>query len=181
MMKVQYNNVACHLFTPTVDNKATTSYHLLPVASILTWDEFWKTFLDKFSKGKTPSMLLTELSRLKCHKKENVKYLNQWFTTILNKFPMDVALDDSIMIDYYTSSLPHDIVIFIKCEENITLVENFATVLEVEKEFLSIGTLEHESQEEEKTSDKKNQTSSIKTRDKDNDSFDFEGLEKSLK
>jgi len=105
MMKVQYNGVACCLFPHTLENKATW-YRSLPISSIQTWDEFRKSFLDKFSDDKTPSILLTELSTLKCNKKENVNDFNQRVTTILNKFPMDVALDDSITIDYYTRSLP---------------------------------------------------------------------------
>ena len=95
-------------------------------------------------------MLLTELSMLKCHKKEKVKYFNQQFTTILNKFPVDVTLDYSITIDYYTRSLPQDIVMFIKHEAKPTVFENFSTMLAVEKDLLSIGALEHESQDEAK-------------------------------
>ena len=126
-------------------------------------------------------MLLTELSMLKCHKKEKVKYFNQWFNTIFNKFPINVALDDSNTIDYYTKVLPHDIVVFVKREEKLTLVDKFATALEVYKDLLSISALEHNSWNDAKPSVKKNQASSNKPTEKDKDAFDFEGLAKSLK
>lgn len=156
MMKVHYDDVACHLFSHTLENKVATWYRLLPITSIRTWDEFMKTFLDKFSEDKTPSMLLTELSTLKCHKKEKAKDFNKCFTIILNNFPMDVALVDSITIDYYTKALPRDISMFVKHEAMLILVENCATTLEVEKDLLSIGALEHESREDAKPSKKKN-------------------------
>jgi len=70
---------------------------------------------------------------------------------------------------------------FVKCEAKLTLAENFAVALEVEKDLVSIGALEHESREDVKPSEKKNQSSSNKFIDKDKNSFDFEGLAKSLK
>lgn len=70
---------------------------------------------------------------------------------------------------------------FIKREAKATLVENFTVALEVEKDLLSIGTLEHDSREETKSSYKKTQDLASNSSDKDNDSFDFEGLAKSLK
>lgn len=57
---------------------------------------------------------------------------------------MDVALHDSITIYYYQISLAQDISIFVKCEEKLTLIENFSAMLEVKKDLLSIGALEHE-------------------------------------
>jgi len=69
------------------------------VVSIFNWDEFQKYFLKKFAEEKTSSMLLIG-------EKEKVKDFNQNFTTILNNFPIDVALDDSITVDYYTKALP---------------------------------------------------------------------------
>ena len=60
---------------------------------------------------------------------------------------------------------------FVKREEKLTLVENFATTLDVEKDLLSINALEHESREKAKPSSKKNQASSSKIADKDKDSL----------
>ena len=115
-MRVQIDDVACRLFPHTLENKAATWYRSLPSASITSWDQFRRVFLQKFSEDKTPSMLLTELSTIKCHKKEKVRDFNQHFATILQKFPPNPALDDSITIDYYTKALPRDIVVFINAK-----------------------------------------------------------------
>ena len=53
--------------------------------------------------------------------------------------------------------------------------------LEVENDLLSIGSLEHESWEDRKSSSKRKQASSSKIADKEKNPFDFEGLTKSLK
>ena len=70
---------------------------------------------------------------------------------------------------------------FVKCEAKPTLIEKFATTLDVEKDLLSIVSLKHDSQDETKPSTKKNKASTSKPIDKDKDSFDFEGLAKSFK
>lgn len=77
MMRIQHDDVACRVFPHTLENKVATWYHSLHVASIQNWDEFRKTFLKKFTKDKTPSMLLTELSNLNMSKKQNFKEFNQ--------------------------------------------------------------------------------------------------------
>ena len=89
-------------------------------------------------------MLLTELSTLKCQKKEKFKEFTQCLATILNKFPPNMALDDSITIDYYTRALPRDIVVFVKCKARATLAANYTTTLIVERNILSIGAIDHD-------------------------------------
>lgn len=69
-----------------------------------------------------PSMLLNELSTLKFHKKEKVKDSNKRFSTILNNFLPNVALDDSITVDFYTMALPCDIIVFFMNKDNIFVV-----------------------------------------------------------
>ena len=69
------------------------------------------------------------------------KYFNQCFATILNKFPPNMSLDDSITIDYYTRALPRDIAVFMKCEARATLAENYTTSLVFERDMLSIGAI----------------------------------------
>lgn len=59
-------------------------------------------------------MLLKELGSLKMEKKEKVKYFNQRFNRILNKFISDTKPHDSITVDYYTSTLPINITQFVK-------------------------------------------------------------------
>ena len=66
-------------------------------------------FLENFSNEKTLAMLLKELGSLKMEGKEKVKYLNQRFTRILNKFEVDTKPHDSITVDYYASALSTNI------------------------------------------------------------------------
>jgi len=70
--------------------------------------------LENFVDDKTPAMLLKELGSLEMEGKEKVKYFNQRFTCILNKFVADTKPHDSIMVDYYTSALPTMIAQFVK-------------------------------------------------------------------
>ena len=95
-------------------------------------------------------MLLTKLSTIKCHKKEKVRDFNQRFATILQNFPPNLALDDSITIEYYTKALPRDIVIFIKCKAQPTLAANYVVALAVERDMLSIGAIDHEGRDDHK-------------------------------
>ena len=95
-------------------------------------------------------MLLTELSTIKCHKKEKVRDFNQRFSTILQKFPPNLALDDSITIDYYTKALPRDIAIFVKREARPTLAANYAAAVTVERDIISIGAIDHEGRDDHK-------------------------------
>jgi hypothetical protein len=87
LLDVQHEDVVCRLFPYTFENKASTWYYNLLVRSIRSWDNFEKYFISKFEDEKTPAMLFKELVALKMEKKEKVKYFNQCFTTILNKFP----------------------------------------------------------------------------------------------
>ena len=100
-------------------------------------------------------MLLTELSTIKCHKKEKVRDFNQRFATILKKFPPNLALDDSITINYYKKALPRDIVVFVKREARPTLAANYAAALTVERDMLSIGAIDHEGRDDHKPIAKK--------------------------
>jgi len=63
-------------------------------------------FLETLVDEKTPTMLLKELGSLKIEGKEKVKDFNYRFLCILNKFAVEMKPRDSIIIDYYTSTLP---------------------------------------------------------------------------
>lgn len=73
IMRVQSDDVACQIIPHTLENKATTWYFSLPVASIFSLEKFRHTFLQNVLEDKTPSMILTELTNFKCQKKEKVK------------------------------------------------------------------------------------------------------------
>ena len=66
MMRVKSDDVSCLLFPHTLENKPATWYRSLLVPSISSSEQFRGIFLQKFSEDKTPSMLRTELSALKC-------------------------------------------------------------------------------------------------------------------
>lgn len=59
-------------------------------------------------------MLLKELRNLKMRNKERVKYFNQIFTCLLNKFPTYVKLHNDITKYYYTTTLPTNNFAFVK-------------------------------------------------------------------
>jgi len=59
---------------------------------------------------------------------------------------------------------------FVKREVKVTLVENFVEALIVEEDLLSIGAHEHDTREDSKVVDKKTQSFSSKSHNKD--SFD---------
>jgi hypothetical protein len=57
--------------------------------------------------------------------KEKVKYFNQWFTTILNKFQPEAKPTQELQIEVYTNALPASISMFVKRAAKHTLAENF--------------------------------------------------------
>lgn len=62
-------------------------------------------FLENFTDDKTPTMLLKEFGILKMEGNGKAKDFSQRFTHILNKFAIDTKPHDSIIVDYYTSTL----------------------------------------------------------------------------
>lgn len=137
-------------------------------------------FLEKFADDKTLCMLLKELGNLKMGYKERVKYFNQKFTLLLNKFPIVVQPHDDITKGYYTTTLPTNISMFFKRVMKDTLALNFEEALVFEKYLHSIGVIEHnDDPNDSKETFKKTQPSSGKSKEKD--SFDMEILTKSLK
>jgi hypothetical protein len=101
---------------------------------------FERDFLNKFGEEKTLATLLRELISIKMEKKEKIKYFNQHFTTILNKFHVDVEPIEALTVEYYTSSLHPSIAMFVKRAGKTTLAENFEEAKNVEKEMLSLGS-----------------------------------------
>jgi hypothetical protein len=85
-MNVQHEDVVCRLFPYTFENSSSTWYFNFPVGSITSWTKFQKDFLDKFAEETTTGALMAELFTATMSPKERVKYFNQIFTTILNKF-----------------------------------------------------------------------------------------------
>jgi len=66
-------------------------------------------------------------------KKEKVKDFNQCFTTVLNKFIVEIAPLEPLAFKYYTSALLPSIAMFVKRADKATLAHNFQEAKVVEK------------------------------------------------
>ena len=93
-------------------------------------------------------MLVLELSRIRFDKKEKVKYFNQRIINLLNCIPEKLA--KCIQVEFYTTTLPPPIAMFVKAREKRTLAENFLEAIKVEKDLASISS--HQGNEENKPS-----------------------------
>ena len=80
-------------------------------------------FMTQFGDDKTFGVLFLELSGINFNKKEKVKDSNQRFITLLNQI-LDNPVE-SIQIEFYTTSLPPPVAMFVKGKENETFPENF--------------------------------------------------------
>jgi hypothetical protein len=86
LMNVLHEEMVCRIFPYTLENSASTWYFNLPVGSINSWTKFQKYFLDMFAEETTTGALMVELFTATMSLKEKVKYFNQRFMTILDKF-----------------------------------------------------------------------------------------------
>jgi hypothetical protein len=108
-------------------------YFSLPQGSITNWNDFEISFMKKFGEDKTPTTLVLEFSRIKMNPKEKIKDFNQIFLTLMNKILEDSRPADNVIIEFYTTTLPSSIAIFVKRAGKNTLAETFEETLDVEK------------------------------------------------
>jgi len=101
-------------FPTPLKKQAFAWYFNFPVGSIRSWNAFERAFLNKFGEEKTLVTFLRELISIKMEKKEKIKYFNQFFAIILNKFPTDAQPIEALTVNYYTSSLHPCISMFVK-------------------------------------------------------------------
>jgi hypothetical protein len=132
LMNVQHEDVVCRLFPYTFENSSSTWYFNFPVGSVTSWTKFQKDFLDKFAEETTTRDLLDELFIATMSSKERVKYFNQIFTTILNKFQPEAKPTQELQIEVYANALPTSISMFVKRVSKLTLVENFKEAKTIE-------------------------------------------------
>jgi hypothetical protein len=83
--------------------------------------------------------LLRELISINMETNEKIKYFNQHFMTILNKFPTYVESTEAFNIEYYTSLHP-SISMFVKRANKTTLEEIFEEAKNVEKKMLTLAS-----------------------------------------
>jgi hypothetical protein len=66
---------------------------------------------------------MVELFTATMSSKEKVKYFNQWFTTILNKFQPEAKPTQELQIEVYANALLASISMFVKRAAKTTLAE----------------------------------------------------------
>ena len=101
--------------------KAATWYYSLTQGSITSWNQFEEAFLEKFGEEKKPTVLVINLSRMKIHHKERVKYFNHRFTTLLSKILQALQPVQDILIGFYLMALPYQTIAYVVQQENTTL------------------------------------------------------------
>lgn len=109
-----------------------------------------------------------------------MKYFNQRFNQILNRFLEDTKPHNSITIDYYTSALPTRIVQLVNEIAKPTLIKNYEEDITVEKELHAIGVISYyEPKKHYKDIGKRSQASVSKANEKE--TCDLENLTHMLK
>ena len=73
-----------------------------------------------------------------CDKKGKIKYFNQIFINLLNHIPEKPI--ESIQVEFYTTSLPPSIAMFVKDQQKRTLAKNFIESMQVENDIASIAS-----------------------------------------
>ena len=81
-------------------------------------------------------MLVLELSIIIFDKKDKVKDLNQRFINLLNHIPENTV--ESIQVEFYTTTLPPPIAMFVKKRGKRTIAKIFLEAIKVEKGLPSI-------------------------------------------
>ena len=78
----------------------------------------------QFSDEETTGILFLELLVIRMDENEKVKDFNQIFINLLNRTLIKPI--EAVQIEYYTAAFPPNIAMFIKNQEKLTLVDNFA-------------------------------------------------------
>jgi len=108
-------------------------------------------------------------------KKEKVKYFNQSFYHILNKFSDDSKPHDSITINYYTYALSTSIVHFIMRAAKPTLIENYEEAISIEKYMHVIGVITYDESTKD-SNDTGNRFQTYVSKAKEKETSDIENL-----
>jgi hypothetical protein len=92
----------------------------------------------KFSNEETPKILHLELLGIIMNENEKVKDFNEIFISLLNKIPIKPV--EAVQIEYYVSALPPKIAMFLETQRKLTLVDNFAEAIQVEKHYETMSS-----------------------------------------
>jgi hypothetical protein len=138
LMNVDHEDGVCRLFPHTLQVKSTKWFFNLAPGSITSWKKFEEAFMAEFSDEETPRILSLQILGIRMNENEKVKYFNERFFYLLNGIPIKPVKE--VHIEYYTSVLPPNIAMFVKNQEKLTLVDNFAKVIQVEKDVETISS-----------------------------------------
>jgi hypothetical protein len=133
LMSVEHEDVVCRLFPHTLQGEATKWFFNLSLGSITSWDKFEEAFMAEFSNEETPKILPLEILGIRMNENEKVKYFNERFISLVIRIPIKTV--EAIQIEYYVSTLPPNIAMFVKTQRKLTLVDNFAEAIQVEKDY----------------------------------------------
>ena len=134
LLDVEHEDVVCRIFPYTFEGKASTWYFSLTAGSITSWNEFDLAFTNKFGYDKTPAILVSKLSRIRMDPKEKVKDFNQRFLTLRNRIPATSRPTEDVTVEFYTSTLPGKISMFVRQKAKLTVTEKFEEAIKVEKD-----------------------------------------------
>jgi len=148
---VAHEDVVIILFPYTFQGSAGSWYFSLPSGLIRDWDTFQEVFLAKFDDDRIIESLINDLSNLKANSNERIKDFNSKFNKLLNKILVVSKPTVDVQIEWYISSLPSNIAIFVDRVNKATLVENMKEALSIERIIIS---LEKRSQTNERKSRK---------------------------
>ena len=93
----------------------------------------------EFSDEETPRILSLELLGIRMNENEKVKDFNERVVSLLNRIPIKPV--EVVQIEYYVYALPPNIAMFVKTQRKVTLVDNFAEAIQVEKDFETLSSL----------------------------------------
>ena len=151
LLDVQHEDVVCKLFPYKFVGQASIWFFSLATGSIASWEQFETSFLNQLGDDRTSGVLVLELSRMRCDKKDKVKYFNQISINLLNSIPKKPV--ESIQVEFYIVALPPSIAMFVKAREKRTLAENFIEAIKVEKDIASISSSQGNEDTEKKDKD----------------------------
>lgn len=129
LTNIIHEYVVCKLFPYNYENKASSWYVNYPVGYVHNWNEFQAKILDKFGEDKTPGALMVL--------NERIKYFNQRFTKILNKFKDTEKPIEKIQVEVYYNVFPTSMSMFVKREEKEYILETFEVDKNIEQEIIS--------------------------------------------
>jgi hypothetical protein len=75
--------------------------------------------------------LVLYISRIKMDTNEKVKYFNQHLFSLLKQIPRASKPVEDVTIEFYTSSLPMSMAMFVKNAEKIPLRQTFQEALKI--------------------------------------------------